>query len=826
MLTHYLSTSLRHFRRHKLTTGINVVCLAIGVASCAAAIGVVTWLSEADKHFAKAERIYVIGQGIGFPGEAPRVSPMSSWTVGRHLEADLPDAEAVARLRPGREIAVAAGEYKGFAGSAFADPGFLRIFDLPFLMGDPLRALELPRSAVITESLARRVFGTRDPLGKTLRLQNQETVTVTGVIAELRQPTHMRSPVISFDVLGSMDTYEAILRSTTAPSVVAEQTTDWTSNYGTLMYVLLPEDGSFSLRALDERLEGFPERRAPKNGIGFSFKAYALPDIQLSFIGSMLGSDRTGLSGTSILLLLGAMVLAASCVNYANLATALAYTRAQEVAMRRIVGASRMQIITQHLVESLTLALVAIVLVLAIFSGAVSMVSGLGIGEVLRVGLTSTRLWGPLSAVLLGVGIMAGAYPAFVLSRVRSHNALRSGRVGSGARTVPALLVGVQFAVASLMLIMLFVVHAQNAALQRSALTTRGEAIVVLRNDLRSVGVDLETLRSQLLLDRHVRSVTANQSMPWTFVMNTGYVRRSKEANSSASVEVYDNRVGYDFFETVGIALLAGRTFDRSHANDVVDESDLRRDTNVIIDDALAVQLGWVNPSLAVGNAIFAPTSVDGSTPPRQLQVIGVVETKPLVHFGFGKTSGIYYVDPTRATYPIVRFADNDVAAGLAALDATWERLAPDVPLQREFMDEAFERSFQTFQIVSSVFVALAGLAFGICVMGLVAMAIHMTERRLGEIGIRKTLGASAAKVLTMLLKDFSKPVLIANLLVWPLGFGVATVYFSLFMQRASLTAWPFIASLAIALTVAWLAVIVQAGRAARMKPAEVLRYE
>ena len=397
--------------------------------------------------------------------------------------------------------------------------------------------------------------------------------------------------------------------------------------------------------------------------------------------------------------------------------------------------------------------------------------------------------------------------------------------MGRGEGKVPALFVGVQFAVASVMLIMLFVVQAQNAVLRENALGAGGDPIVVMRNDLRDAGISVDLLRSALLLDPNVRSVTANQTPPWQFSINTAFVQRSAD-RESAALRVYDHRIAYDFFETVGIRLLAGRTFDRAYANDVVDEGDSTRPANVIVDQVLAAQLGWNDPAQAVGQAVFAPTSANGSTPPRRLEIVGVVEAQPLVHFGMGMTSGVYYMDPTRAAYPIVRLSSADVAAGLAALDATWAKLVPDVALQRQFIDESFEQSYRTWKLVSTVFAALASLAFGVCVMGLVAMAIHMTGRRIGEIGVRKTLGASAARILAMLLKDFGRPVVIANLLMWPIGFVAAGGYFSLFMQRASLSPWPFLASLAIALAVAWLAVIVQAGRAARMKPAEVLRYE
>ena len=259
------------------------------------------------------------------------------------------------------------------------------------------------------------------------------------------------------------------------------------------------------------------------------FRAYALPDIQLSFLGSFLGAERTGFSATTHPAAPRSPGARGSLPQLCEPRDRAGLCEGHEVALRRIVGASRAQMIAQHLIESFMLALVAVVFMLVVVLLGVWS-SGFARATCSSRASRPPRLWRPVAAVLVGGPLLVGAYPAFVLSRVRSSSALRSGRVGRGEGKVPALFVGVQFAVASLMLIMLFVVHAQNAALRENALGPGGDPIVVMRNDLRDAGISVDLLRSALLLDPHVRSVTANQTPPWQFSINTG-VRQTQHGS-------------------------------------------------------------------------------------------------------------------------------------------------------------------------------------------------------------------------------------------------------------------------------------------------------
>jgi len=245
---------------------------------------------------------------------------------------------------------------------------------------------------------------------------------------------------------------------------------------------------------------------------------------------------------------------------------------------------------------------------------------------------------------------------------------------------------------------------------------------------------------------------------------------------------------------------------------------------NIVINRALAEQSGWSDPSQAVGQTIYGHAGLGEHA--LTMRVIGVVETQPLALLGFGLRGNVYSLEPERANLAILRLSKNHTQEGIAALEATWKKLSPNVPLRRVFLDEAFERSYRFIPIVSNTFAALALFAFFISAMGLVGMATHVTARRTREIGVRKTIGASVTRILALLLRDFSKPVVIANVLMWPLAYIVMEGYLSMFMVQTTLSVLPFALGLIITAGIACASVAVQATKAARMNPATVLRTE
>src|SRR6185369_6856903 len=535
------------------------------------------------------------------------------------------------------------------------------------------------------------------------------------------------------------------------------------------------------------------------------------------------------ISITTLLLVLGTLVLVVACVNYANLATAQAARRAREVGLRKALGANRRRVMLQYLAESAVLTGIATVLSLVV----VRLVAPLLRNAVdidLRLSLFDGAGFWLFLAVLLGaVTVLGGAYPALVLSRVAPVTALRVGRSRIGPRFAGTVLVGVQFAAASFLLIMVLVMYGQNRELERTGLGGTTDRLVMIANAPQFSEVDNELLRKELERLPQVRGVSEISTPPWSPQVNLIGFARTPDADATA-VTTYLNTVGYDFFSTLGFTVLAGRGFDRAHGEDAFRGFNLAqlndgRPINAVIDASLAAKLGFASPEAAIDQTFFIPDNFTRAFGGKAVEVraIGVVADKPL-HLR-GATSNIYWLQPGQA-FQVVRVAANDVSGGLAAIDATWKRVSPKIPITRKFMDQLFDKSYENFARINQVFAGLALVAVSIALIGLFGMAIHVAGRRLREIGVRKSIGARTGQVVLMLIRDFSKPVIIANLVAWPRGYFAAQQYLSVFMHRIPRTPAPFGLSLAMVLAVAWIAVGGHAVRAARISPADVLRVD
>ena len=396
---------------------------------------------------------------------------------------------------------------------------------------------------------------------------------------------------------------------------------------------------------------------------------------------------------------------------------------------------------------------------------------------------------------------------------------------------MPALLVGLQFCAASFLLIAVIIMYSQNRDLKQTGFGLKGDPLVVITNPSQFTHVKPEDLRRALERIPQVKGITGTSMSPWSLnSISLNIFARSAE-ESAVQHTVFNEGVGYDYFKTLDIKLLAGRLFDREHGDDVMrDFASLKasQPVNIVVDPAFAKQMGFASPAVAIDQLVYMPaklTKAFGGKVAQPFRIIGVVDNKPMHFMGLGATSSTFFLTET-PTFALVKISGTDVETGRKAIEAAWKTLAPNSPIDLTFMDERFEQSYQVFGQVNEIFGGLALFAFVISSIGLFGMAIQVTGRRLYEIGVRKTLGASTGQIIRMLVTDFSKPVLIANLVAWPLGFVAAKIYLSVFIHRVALTPVPFLLSLAITLAIAWAAVGGLALRAARTKPATVLRYE
>jgi putative ABC transport system permease protein len=825
MFRHLLAVALRNIRRAPFASGVNVLTLAVGLVCFVAAYAFVTFWGSAERHFAKASDIYVLTATFGSDDQPGGITHRTRIpdVAAELLKTDYPAIPTIARaaLIDRQTMVASGGRAERMLGLA-VDPEFLELFDLPFLAGDPRTALASPGSAVLTREYAVRLFGADDAIGKSLRIGNAVDATVTGVIDAIPEPSHLgrSAGALPVDLLTSRDVLDALRASTAGRPLPPEAL--WFS-FQTIVYLYLPASGGISADALSAQLDEFVARHVPAD-LHYGFD---LTPVRMLMTGVDDFYD-TGLSFATVLLLLGSLVLGVACVNYANLATARAARRVREFGVRKALGASPGQIAVQSLYEAGMFALAALVVALGALVAAQPVVKGILGAEIGPTFFTSLGVWPALAALVVVVTLAAGAYPAFVLSRVRPVSAIAVTQARLGSQLFSTLLVGTHFAVASFLLIALTVISMQNAETRRLALGALEDPLVVIQNPPQQTQVSSATLRERLAKVPQVRAVTELSTMPWIGGFGSADVGASADPTSPRR-PVEMRQVGFDFFDVFNLPLLAGRVLDGEHGEDLppgpppaVAPAEPPAPRNVVVDRALVAALGFGTPEQALDKLVYR-TAPPGAPPPLPLRIVGVVEDRTLSAAALPLGGSLYTLRPDLPV-TVARVAGADVRGALENIDVAWRELAPNVPLNRRFLDDLFESAYTQYLRIDQLFTALALMAFGICVAGLFGMAIFVAGRRRREIGVRKTLGARTPRMVWLLLAGFSKPVLVANLLAWPAGYVAARIYLNQFLEPIALTPWPFALSAAVTLAIAWFAVLGQTVRAARTSPAEVLR--
>ncbi len=811
---------------------MNVVTLALGIACFVIAYAFVLFWSTAERQFKNSDRIAVFTMSLALKGDqfSYEGDPRLPAVAAKYLKEDFPAIEKIARAAGiGPNTMIASGERALRAPAAAADAEFLELFELPFVAGDSRNALRSPRSVVLKKDFAARLFGVEPALGQSVRIGNVVDATVTGVIDAIPEPSHMgRSKIatLQFDFLTSYDVLDALDESR-RPANAPPPTENWMQSQA-VTYALLPADGSFTLADLKAQMPEFTRRHLPADIGQFARIKHSAINVREVFSNS--ANDKTFLDGAGVtlsgmLLALGALVLGVACVNYANLATARAARRTREVGLRKALGAQRGQVAIQSLVEAGLLTVISVVVALAIVQASMPLLRtliGADLGAILFAG---SRFWLFLAAVIVVVTLAAGAYPALVLSNVRPVSALRASRAQLGSKWLSTLMIGSQFAVASFLLIVVTIATLQNRHLLRTGLSAGSDPIVMIENPP-GTNVDSATLRAELARLPQVKGVSEIAQAPWVSLSGT-LMARSPDQGAPTKL-VMGQAGGFDFFSVFDIPLLAGRVYSREHGDEPRKSRALRPESRsstpqpIVVDRGFVEELGFASPEAAVDQLVYSP----GNDPPDASQIIGVVENHRFTFYGMMKTTATMYPLRSGLDYQVARVSRDDVAGGLAAIDRVWKQLAPSVAVSRRFVDDYFNDVYEFYLLLSRVLTGLALLAFGISLTGLFGMATLIAGRRMREVGVRKVHGASGTRMVAMLLASFTLPVLVANVVVWPLAYVAARKYLDAFQAPIAVTPLPFALSLAITLAIAWLAVGTQTLHAARARPAEVLRYE
>ena len=812
MFSNYLKIAWRNITGNPLFSAINIIGLAIGLACCIIITVFVRYELSYDKHWRDGDRIYRVtrdfySNDLELAAVAPPIAPL--------LQQDFPEIEIITRIMVPGGITLSRGEQTYLEELfAIADPNVFEQFDFKFVAGDPKTALANPTSLVMTRRTAERYFGNDDPIGQTLRLMGQLDITVTAIIEDLPDNTHM-----AIDMMLSIGAIPLMLGP--------DELESWGSNnYYT--YLRLP--AGYQPDQLESRFDDFLIKHrgadAPKD-TGLNLQR--LTEIHLTSNRDAEWRDNGSLAIVYTFSAVALFVLLIACINFMNLTTARSTQRAREVGVRKVVGATRGQLIVQFLGESVLLTLLAMLLALAIVELLMPAFAAF-VEKPFDFSIARPEVAGSLLLGVLIVGIVAGSYPAFYLSKFRPAEVLKGGASAIGSAILRKSLVVFQFAASIALLIATGVVMAQIQYARNLDLGyDKSRNIVAELPYFAPLWETYEPMKAELESHAGIESVVYSSRVPGTQDLDgSGYIAEGEQVTEDNVHGLSDIKVDYQWFEHYDIEFLAGRTFreNERRVETPTAENPVTRGA-AVLNESAARRFGWT-PEEAVGKIIREPMDRSMTTFVDR-EIVGVV---PDFHFAslHNEIKATVYAEP-KANYGraiSVKLAAGDYSDAIAHFETVWKKLLPGEPVRWEFLEDRFDALYRSEGRQATMFALFSGFAIFVATLGLFGLASFTTERRTKEIGVRKVMGASVRDIVLLLTADFTKLVLLANVIAWPLAYYFMTSWLNRFVYKAPFSewAWLFLASAIAALAVAWLTIALQAGRAATARPVLALRYE
>ena len=822
MLRHYLVTAARGLLRHKLYSFINIAGFSVALA---AAILITLYVRDQlsyDTWIPGTSHLYRLERAAPFPGHGLLQMAQAPFSVVEAAGLQAPGVKAFTHVVP-EQMTVRAGARAFHETVTVVDPAFFRIIRLPLTAGDPAHVLSQPESVVLSQTVARKLFGAADPVGRdvTVSLDHNGScaaddtgcldasypLTVTGVLRDLPHNTQLIADVV-------------IPNTSRADGLSAEdKASDWMANDGDYGYLeLLPKASPQAVAAALGRIldRSFDYHKfgltAP---VSHSERYFLTPftDVHLTsdqFLGMRPPGSWAVVYGLSVIALLIVLV---ACCNFMNLATARATLRAREIAVRKVAGAGRRQVIAQFLGEAVITALVSLVIGLSLVEVLLPAFGRL-LGVPISLHYSDWRLLADLVAGAVIIGLLSGFYPALVISALRPADALRPGAgLSSGSGVLRSVLVVAQFGISIGLAIAAVVVLRQIDFARRADLGIRRDGVVVVQGIGRLTRSQRESLANALRANAGIENVAYSLGSP--FELYGFFTKLQLPARPPLQAEVVN--ISPEFPALYGMRLLAGRLLSADRAADASSLVDVR---DVLINATAARRLG-LSPAQAVG--VRLPGLGDGAT------VVGVLSDANLHGVQDALEPMIFWFDPSDAgkmTDLSVRIRSGRVAQTLAAIDRTWRRLQPGVVIQRHFITQTFDDFFRSADRDGTLLGFFVAIAIFIACLGLFGLAVFTAERRTKEIGVRKVAGARTGQIVRLMLWRISIPVLAANLIAWPVAYYYLHRWLEGYAYRVALSPLYFLASAAGALLLAWATVFAITLRLARTSPVHALRWE
>ncbi|HWK04141.1 MAG TPA: ABC transporter permease [Puia sp.] len=808
MFKNYLKTALRNLWRNKGFSAINIVGLAVGLATCLLIIIYVMDELGYDRYNTKADRIYRLDGELKFGGNHFIVASAPP-LAGPSMLQDYPEVEQQTRFRGQGGLLVKKGSLNIREDKAvYADSTLFDVFTLPMISGDPHTALKEPHSVVITEKIARKYFNGTDIIGRTLTINDSVVYKVTGVIKDIPAQSHF-----NFDFFLPMSQLED-----------SRNTDQWLSyNFNT--YVVLRKGADPA--KLDAKLEGMIMKYiAPlirsvvnqsmedfrKSGNAVSFSLTPLTSIHLHSNKEGEVSGNGNIQYVYIFSVIAAFILLIACVNFMNLSTARSSNRAKEVGVRKVLGSLRGHLITQFMAESILISFISMLLALGIAWLLLPYFNQMAAKE-MSIGLFS-RPW--LAPALLGlvvlVGFLAGSYPAFFLSAFQPIAVLK-GNLAAGFKTglLRNSLVVFQFGISIFLMVGTVVIYNQLNYIRSKQLGFNRDHVLVLQN-VYPLGERVKGFKEDLLKLPGVQGITMTGFLPTSNNRNDNSYFRSPDLDTKKAISMQTWTIDEQYIPVLGMKMQAGRNFSPQFPTD----SD-----GVVINSAAARMMGLTN---AIGEKLYDLQDVQ-TKKLKIWHIVGVVQDFNFNSLREVVTPMALFLREDRGNLAL-RINSGNIPQLISRIEDKWKTMAPSQPFHYSFMDDDFNALYKSEQRMGYISLSFSLLAICIACLGLFGLAAYAAEQRTREIGIRKVLGATVTNIVALLSVNFLKLVLISALIAFPLGWWAMHSWLQDFAYRVDISWKVFALAAVLSMAIALFTVSFQAIKAALSNPVKSLRSE
>ena len=784
-----LKITLRNLWKNKGFSLINIGGLAIGLASCILLLLYIAYEFGYDKQFKNYHTTYVAHTNMTANGKVHSWA----WTPGLlapELKAKYPAIVNTSRSSYPFEELISYNNKKIKNRGLFADPSFLEILDYEFLKGNATEPLKNINSVVLTQTLATKLFGTENPIGKVVKLNNKEGLNVEAVIADLPDNSS-----IKFDYI--------------MPWKLNEQRQQWIKEQGwgsNFCLTLVQLKSSDLLDEVNAAVKGIYQRSQK----GLTNEMFLHPLSKWHLYNEFENGKSIGgkIGQLKIFLMLAVSILLIACVNFMNLSTARSEKRAKEVGVRKAIGSDRKSLIAQFILESTSLTLIGTVVAFILVEVSLPYFNNLlGIGLV--IDYSDWRYWTVLIALVLFTGLLAGSYPAFYLSSFEPVKMLKgfSAKAGS-AISIRKVLVVFQFVFAACLIVCTAVIYQQLNYIKNKPIGYNQGNLI----QMAAMGNLMETQKIELLKTQLLKSGAAKNVSLLSMNIDEGGNNTSDinwpGRNPEDKVLFNQRGIGYDFVATIGTEMMEGREFGVEFPGD---------SNKVVLNEAAVKIMGLKNP---VGTVI----DYGGY----KSTIIGVMKdfvaespyqkVAPMIfNRAYKDAGGVLLVRLNEA---------QNISTSLAQIDALVKEVNPDYPVDRKFVSDSFEEKYDDEKLLGTLSNWFGGFAIFISALGLLGLALFMAEQRKKEISIRKVLGANTASILFLLNKDFIKLVAMANIIAFPLAYFMINRWLSAFEYRIAISTLPFVIAIALSLLIAILTVSIQSIKVVKANPVDALKYE